>query len=62
MCTHALTAEPDGDTLRVFREPPPPRLADMDLQPPAGPVPAEVIAYFETAVARQAERERHLTD
>jgi hypothetical protein len=61
MSAHALTAEPDGDTLRVFREPPP-RLADMDLQPPAGPVPAEVIAYFETAVARQAERERLLTD
>jgi hypothetical protein len=54
-------AEPEGDTLRVLRPPPPPRLADMDLQPPAGPVPAEVIAYFETAVARQTERERRLT-
>ena len=62
MSARARTAEPDGDTLRVFREPPPPRLADMDLRPPAGPVPADVIAYFETAVARQAERERLLTD
>lgn len=57
MSSHSTLHEPDGDTLRVFRAPPPPRLADMDLQPPTGPVPVEVIAYFESAVAREALRE-----
>lgn len=58
MSTHAALHEPDGETLRVFRAPPAPRLADLDLQPPTGPVPVEVIAYFESAVAREALRER----
>jgi hypothetical protein len=50
-----LAAHPDEDTQRVRR---PPRLGELDLQPPPGPVPAEVLAYFEAALTRQAERER----
>jgi hypothetical protein len=49
----AVDTRPDEDTQRVPR---PLRLATMDLQPPPGPVPAEVIAYFERALAREAER------
>ena len=34
------------------------RLDEMDLDPPEGPVPDDVIARFSEAVARQAARER----
>jgi hypothetical protein len=50
-----LAVHPDEDTQRVRR---PPRLRELDLEPPPGPVPADVVAYFEAALARQAERER----
>ena len=33
------------------------RLEDMDLEPPEGPVPDDVIAHFTDAVRREAERE-----
>jgi hypothetical protein len=52
----------DADTLQVARPPrlpraiPPRRLDEMDLDPPPGPVPAEVLAYFEAAVAREELR------
>lgn len=57
--THAPTA--DDDTQRVdraaLRTPPAPqRLAEMDLDPPSGPVPSDVLAYFERAVAREGRR------
>lgn len=66
MSTHAISLG-DADTLRVARRglsaPPPdapprrtPRLAEMDLDPPSGPVPSEVLAYFEAAVAREGRR------
>jgi hypothetical protein len=32
------------------------RLADMDLDPPEGRVPSEVIAYFEAALDRERAR------
>ena len=68
MSTHTLIDHADGDTLRVSRpapaQPAAParraasrRLAEMDLDPPAGPVPADVLAYFERAV--EGERRRH---
>ena len=52
----------DDDTLQVARPPrlphaiPPRRLDEMDLDPPSGPVPAEVLAYFERAVEREGLR------
>jgi len=51
----------DPPDLELDPEPPPirsrsPRLADMDLDPPSGPVPSEVLAYFEAAVAKEALR------
>jgi len=35
------------------------RLADMDLDPPEGPVPPEVIAWFAEAVERRDARDRN---
>lgn len=61
MTTSALSAI-DDDTLQVARPPrlpqaiAPRRLDEMDLDPPSGPVPAEVLAYFEAAVAREGLR------
>jgi hypothetical protein len=61
MTTSALSTY-DDDTLKVARPPrlplaiPPRRLDEMDLDPPSGPVPAEVLAYFEAAVAREGLR------
>jgi hypothetical protein len=52
----------DDDTLQVARPAPrarsgpPRRLDQMDLDPPSGPVPAEVLAYFEAAVEREGLR------
>jgi hypothetical protein len=52
----------DDDTLQVARPPrlpraiPPRRLDEMDLDPPSGPVPSEVLAYFEAAVQREGLR------
>ena len=62
MTTHALTLPNDEDTQRVARplaaEEPlaPRRLAEMDLDPPSGPVPADVLAYFERAVDGERRR------
>lgn len=61
MTTQTLSPYPDGDTLQVARPsslapPAPRRLAEMDLDPPAGPVPAEVLAYFEAALEREWRR------
>jgi hypothetical protein len=62
MTTTALSLPNDEDTPRVARpvaaeEPlPPRRLAEMDLDPPSGPVPADVLAYFERAVNRERRR------
>jgi hypothetical protein len=65
MSTHAIAL--DEDTKRVARpaagaSAAPPaaraRLDQMDLDPPDGPVPAAVLAYFELAVAREAARGR----
>ena len=61
MTTTALTLPNDEDTQRVARPPVvdehrPPRLADMDLDHPSGPVPAEVLAYFERAVDGERRR------
>jgi hypothetical protein len=63
MTTQTLPHSADDDTLQVAR----PadlgglagsarRLAEMDLDPPAGPVPADVLAYFERAVEGEARR------
>lgn len=59
----------DGDTARVVRTAlalptprpvrPRQRLADMDLDPPNGPVPDSVIEYFEQALERGSARRRH---
>lgn len=69
MSTHAISMG-DADTLRVNRrglsaplpDAPPRRtslrLAEMDLDPPSGPVPSEVLAYFEAAVAREGRHRR----
>ena len=63
MTTHALTLPNDEDTQRVARpvavdeQLPPRRLDEMDLDPPSGPVPPEVLAYFEAAVTREGLRE-----
>ena len=62
MTTTVLTLPNDEDTQRVPRpqaaeEPSSARrLAEMDLDPPSGPVPAEVLAYFERAVAGERRR------
>ena len=62
MTTNALSLPNDEDTQRVARPPsaepraPGGRLAEMDLDPPAGPVPPEVLAYFERAVSRERDR------
>ena len=61
MTTQMISPHPDGDTLRVarpssFEAPAPRRLAEMDLDPPSGPVPAEVLAYFEAALEREWRR------
>lgn len=66
MSTHAINLV-DEDTHQVARpaalpERPrlarvqPHRLADMDLDPPDGPVPSAVVAYFEAALERQRLR------
>jgi hypothetical protein len=61
MTTSSLAFAED-DTLQVARPPrlprgiPPRRLDEMDLDPPSGPVPAEVLAYFEAAVEREGQR------
>lgn len=61
MTTSALPTF-DDDTLQVARPPrmpqpiAPRRLDEMDLDPPSGPVPAEVLAYFEAALDREAMR------
>lgn len=56
MSTSSATYD-EQDTQRVPRhELPRPRLDDLDLDPPEGPVPAEVIARFEAALAREAAR------
>lgn len=60
MTTQTLSHTSDDDTLQVTR----PadlggsarRLAEMDLDPPSGPVPADVLAYFERAIAGEARR------
>jgi hypothetical protein len=65
MTTQTLPHSADDDTQQVAR----PaglgglagtarRLAEMDLDPPSGPVPADVLAYFERAVAGEARRRR----
>lgn len=59
--TYAPAAAADDDTVRVSRaaitpSAPPRRLTEMDLDPPPGPVPAAVLAYFEAAVAREGRR------
>jgi hypothetical protein len=62
MTTTALTLPNDEDTQRVARPPAGDertgtrRLAEMDLDPPSGPVPAEVLAYFERAVDGERRR------
>ncbi|WP_217921751.1 hypothetical protein [Miltoncostaea oceani] len=61
MTTQTLSHASDDDTLQVsradLRAPAPSRrLAEMDLDPPSGPVPADVLAYFERAVARERGR------
>ncbi|WP_217915016.1 hypothetical protein [Miltoncostaea marina] len=68
MSTHTFLDHADGDTLRVSRPAPAPapaparpasprRLAEMDLDPPPGPVPADVLAYFERAVENERRRQ-----
>jgi hypothetical protein len=58
----AAIAFADDDTLQVARPArlpraiPPRRLDEMDLDPPSGPVPPEVLAYFEAAVTRESLR------
>jgi hypothetical protein len=61
MTTQTLSHASDDDTLQVSRAElaspsSPRRLAEMDLDPPSGPVPADVLAYFERAVARERGR------
>ena len=61
MTTSSLAFAED-DTLQVARPArlpraiPPRRLDEMDLDPPSGPVSAEVLAYFEAAVEREGQR------
>lgn len=61
MTTQTISLHADDDTLQVSRPASlgstnPRRLAEMDLEPPAGPVPAAVLAYFEAAVEREGRR------
>jgi len=60
MTTQTMAHRADDDTLQVSRQAlsdsSPRRLAEMDLDPPSGPVPADVLAYFEAAVAREGIR------
>ena len=60
MTTHAIPFHADDDTLQVSRpalsDATPRRLSEMDLDPPSGPVPADVLAYFEAAVEREGRR------
>jgi hypothetical protein len=60
MTTQTISLHADDDTLQVSRPAPsgptPRRLAEMDLNPPSGPVPADVLAYFEAAVEREGRR------
>ncbi len=61
MTTQTLSHHADDDTQQVSRSAmstsPPRRLAEMDLNPPAGPVPADVLAYFEAALEREGRRQ-----
>jgi hypothetical protein len=60
MTTQRFSLQADDDTQQVSRQAVPDstprRLAEMDLEPPSGPVPADVLAYFEAAVAREGRR------
>lgn len=60
MTTQTISLHAGDDTLRVSRPapsgPPPRRLNEMDLDPPSGPVPADVLAYFEAAIEREGRR------
>jgi hypothetical protein len=60
MTTQTIALHADDDTLQVSRpassDSTPRRLAEMDLDPPSGPVPADVLAYFEAALAREGRR------
>ncbi len=63
MTPQTISHTADDDTLQVARPAtlnvpagPPRRLAEMDLDPPSGPVPADVLAYFERALDRERGR------
>jgi hypothetical protein len=61
MTTQMIDLNADSDTLQVNRPAmdsgvPRRRLSEMDLDPPSGPVPAEVVAYFESALEREGRR------
>jgi hypothetical protein len=61
MTTQTIDLNADSDTLQVNRpvmnsSPSRRRLSEMDLDPPSGPVPAEVLAYFESALEREGRR------
>lgn len=60
MTTQTFSLHADDDTQQVSRsalpDSMPRRLAEMDLDPPSGPVPADVLAYFEAAVEREGRR------
>ena len=60
MTTQTIDLNADSDTLQVNRPAMnvnvPRRLSEMDLDPPSGPVPAEVLAYFESALEREGRR------
>ena len=60
MTTQTISLHADDDTQQVSRpamsDRMPRRLAEMDLDPPSGPVPADVLAYFEAAVEREGRR------
>lgn len=60
MTTQTFSHPADDDTQQVSRQAMydsiPRRLAEMDLDPPSGPVPADVLAYFERAVEREGRR------
>lgn len=61
MTTQTIDLNADSDTMQVNRQGidsnvSRPRLSEMDLDPPSGPVPAEVLAYFESALEREGRR------
>ena len=60
MTAETFSLHADDDTQQVSRsalsDSMPRRLAEMDLDPPSGPVPADVLAYFEAAVEREGRR------